>query len=468
MNVCKYTPKLPNMKFARGFEARVYTYGKPETYVKSSPDEDKIHSAKSLPKHREEFSKPRPLKRQEALHNLFEAVDRETALEIQQNSQTEQNEDDFSLCTSEEASLIVKRVIEGMSNEESKKNEELINERSDAVADSANFDDRNTTRSYTDHLVLKETKIEENSTSFTNDKKEEKSLRLSTDENNSIPQVELQENRDDSEISNLEPIPIEKEEVRSIACPVVDVVDISEPLNSSQEMPRLVKAESGALIVQYSQADQKTNKMDTYKTNIEKEKEPDENKENTGQHSPSITVTEASDVSSGSDKSNSTSKNKVDEIEIKGNDQGHKEVTALNTINEQDKMNGNQEENVKTAKSETGKIQTDQEIKNQKFLERKDSTASVSSSSESSETDIKFYMNGEEVKYPKDFQNDKSTDGTPNFLEIDGQMIDLDNLENLDKETYKKVMAVAYNIDVMSTISEEHSTSQSTAHLSNK
>lgn len=442
----------------------VYTYGKPETYVKSSPDEDNVCSAESLLKHKEEFSKTRPLKRQEALHNLFEAVDKETALEIQQKSQTGQNEDDFSLCTSEEASLIVKRVIEGMSNEESKTNDEQINDRSDAVADSANFDSENTTRLYTDHLVLRETKIEENSASFTGEKNEEKVPRLSADQNNSIPQVELQDIRDDSEISNLEPIPIEKEEVRSIACPVVDMVDVSEPLNNSPEMPRLVKAKSGALIVQYAETDQMTNKTDICKTNEGKEKEPDKNKESTVQHTPSITVIEASDISSGIDKSNS----KVDEIEMKDNNQGHKEVTILNTLNEQDKMNGNKEENVKTAKSETEKIQTDQETKNRKLCERKDSNASVSSSSESSETDIKFYMNGEEVKYPKDFQNDKSTDGAPNFLEIDGQMIDLDNLENLDKETYKKVMAVAYNIDVMSTISEEHSTSQSTAHLSNK
>ncbi|XP_065942231.1 glutamate-rich protein 3 isoform X2 [Magallana gigas] len=446
----------------------IYTHGPPETNVKSSPEEEKVYSAESLPKQKEEFSKPRPLKRQEALHNLFEAVDRETTLEIQQNSLTEQNEDDFSLCTSEEASLIVKRVIEGMSNEESRKNDEQINDRSNAVTDSANFDSENTASLHTDHLVLRETKIEEISTSFTRGINEEKSLHLTADENNFIPQVELQDIHDDSEISNLEPIPIEKEEVRSIACPVVDVVDVSEPLNKSQEMPRLVKAKSGALIVQYAETDQMTIKKTIYKTNEGKEKVPDRSKENTGHNSPRIAVKEASVISSGIDKSNSTSKNKVDEIEIKDTDQGHKEVTALNTLNEQDKMNGNKEEHVKKAQTDTDKIQTDQEAKNQKLCERKDSNASVSSSSESSETDIKFYMNGEEVKYPKDFQNDKSTDGTPNFLEIDGQMIDLDNLENLDKETYKKVMAVAYNIDVMSTISEEHSTSQSTAHLSNK
>lgn len=446
----------------------IYTHGPPETNVKSSPEEEKVYSAESLPKQKEEFSKPRPLKRQEALHNLFEAVDRETTLEIQQNSLTEQNEDDFSLCTSEEASLIVKRVIEGMSNEESRKNDEQINDRSNAVTDSANFDSENTASLHTDHLVLRETKIEEISTSFTRGINEEKSLHLTADENNFIPQVELQDIHDDSEISNLEPIPIEKEEVRSIACPVVDVVDVSEPLNKSQELPRLVKAKSGALIVQYAETDQTTIKKNIYKTNEGKEKVPDRNKENTGHNSPRIAVKEASVISSGIDKSNSTSKNKVDEIEIKDTDQGHKKVTALNTLNEQDKMNGNKEEHVKKAQTDTDKIQTDQEAKNQKLCERKDSNASVSSSSESSETDIKFYMNGEEVKYPKDFQNDKSTDGTPNFLEIDGQMIDLDNLENLDKETYKKVMAVAYNIDVMSTISEEHSTSQSTAHLSNK
>lgn len=35
-------------------------------------------------------------------------------------------------------------------------------------------------------------------------------------------------------------------------------------------------------------------------------------------------------------------------------------------------------------------------------------------------------------------------------------MIDLDNLENLDKEIYKKVMVVVYNIDVMLIIFEEY------------
>ena len=80
---------------------------------------------------------------------------------------------------------------------------------------------------------------------------------------------------------------------------------------------------------------------------------------------------------------------------------------------------------------------------------------------------VKFFENGEEIKSLKEeLEKVKKGKGgeeqvLPNII-IDGKLIDLDNLGDLDPETYKKVMSMVYNVDVMSVISEEQtSTSQS-------
>lgn len=87
---------------------------------------------------------------------------------------------------SEEVLLIVKRVIEGMLNEESRKNEEQINDRLNVVIDSVNFDSENIVSLYIDYLVLREIKIEEILMLFICGINEEKLLYLIVDENNFI------------------------------------------------------------------------------------------------------------------------------------------------------------------------------------------------------------------------------------------------------------------------------------------
>lgn len=87
---------------------------------------------------------------------------------------------------SEEVLLIVKRVIEGMLNEESRKNEEQINDRLNVVIDSVNFDSENIVSLYIDYLVLREIKVEEILMLFICGINEEKLLYLIVDENNFI------------------------------------------------------------------------------------------------------------------------------------------------------------------------------------------------------------------------------------------------------------------------------------------
>lgn len=87
---------------------------------------------------------------------------------------------------SEEVLLIVKRVIEGMLNEESRKNEEQINDRLNVVIDSVNFDSENIVSLYIDYLVLREIKIEEILRLFICGINEEKLLYLIVDENDFI------------------------------------------------------------------------------------------------------------------------------------------------------------------------------------------------------------------------------------------------------------------------------------------
>lgn len=87
---------------------------------------------------------------------------------------------------SEEVLLIVKRVIEGMLNEESRKNEEQINDRLNVVIDSVNFDSENIVNLYIDYLVLREIKVEEILMLFICGINEEKLLYLIVDENNFI------------------------------------------------------------------------------------------------------------------------------------------------------------------------------------------------------------------------------------------------------------------------------------------
>lgn len=87
---------------------------------------------------------------------------------------------------SEEVLLIVKRVIEGMLNEESRKNDEQINDRLNVVIDSVNFDSENIVSLYIDYLVLREIKIEEIFMLFICGINEEKLLYLIVDENNFI------------------------------------------------------------------------------------------------------------------------------------------------------------------------------------------------------------------------------------------------------------------------------------------
>lgn len=87
---------------------------------------------------------------------------------------------------SEEVLLIVKRVIEGMLNEESRKNDEQINDRLNVVIDSVNFDSENIVSLYIDYLVLREIKIEEILMLFICGINEEKLLYLIVDENNFI------------------------------------------------------------------------------------------------------------------------------------------------------------------------------------------------------------------------------------------------------------------------------------------
>lgn len=87
---------------------------------------------------------------------------------------------------SEEVLLIVKRVIEGMLNEESRKNDEQINDRLNVVIDSVNFDSDNIVSLYIDYLVLREIKIEEILMLFICGINEEKLLYLIVDENNFI------------------------------------------------------------------------------------------------------------------------------------------------------------------------------------------------------------------------------------------------------------------------------------------
>jgi hypothetical protein len=441
--------------------------------------------------------------------------------------------------------LIVKRVIEGISDEESLKRKDLFNKQvvnSDKNPDVAHTTDANSSAvslnaGSADNLIEiakvtdSSTKDEDqivfenpgNETSITpkeevadskcmqpmKEKGEGNTTLTLADESKNSSNTDLQDMPDESEISNtpnLEPIPIEKEEDRAIICPVVDGTELN---NNSQQQPLLVKAKSGAMVVKYPEQttakEEEINDLinEEMKAMTEDANDVTDVKDN---DTPRITVTEASDVSRGSDESTSESKNKKDtnkdlvnktesdvqngvheqvyeggnktETTTEGKDMNEEDTANMNgTVsqngaNEQIIEDGNktvQPSENESKKTEEITAKTTEEITTKsKQSERPDSAVSLSSSSESSETDVKFFVNGEEVKYPREIQNGTPADGTPNLLEIDGKIIDLDNLESLDKETYKKVMAVAYNIDVMSTISEEHSTSQSTAHISNK
>lgn len=547
--------------------------------VKSSSDDYEDNSVKSSCAGKDDsVGKPRPLRRQGAVQNLYEAIDVETVPSLDEACETfrkQIDDDDNSLSTSEEASLIVKRVIEGISDEESLERKDLVNKQavnlnkntdvpvtdstSNAVSLNASSVENLTEKanSFTkgENLVCpenigKETRYSpapkeenEDDTCFQpiKDEIEENTTLIVADESKHSSNTDLQDMRDESEMSNtpnLEPIPIEKEEDRAIICPVVDRTELE---SHSQQLPFLVKARSGAMVVKYPEPEQQTAKEEEINSLINEEmkamtkpgKDLNDVKDN---DTPCITVTEASDVSRGSDESTVESKNRKytneeglanthetdiqDEVREQVYEGGNKavqtterkdtnvediankdETAAQDGANEQIYEEGNKtvqtterkdinvedivkkeetavqdginkqlcEDGNKTVQSSENESKTFEEITTKpKLSERPDSAVSLSSSSESSETDVKFFMNDEEVKYPREFQNGTPAEGTPNLLEIDGKVIDLDNLESLDKETYKKVMAVAYNIDIMSTISEEHSTSQSTAHLSNK
>nr|XP_022304753.1 glutamate-rich protein 3-like isoform X4 [Crassostrea virginica] len=437
-----------------------------ENLVKSSSNEYDDFPLKRFSADKDDmYSKPRPLKRQEGMQNLFEAVDKEIILETGQNSLVEQNDEDCSLSTSEEASLIVKRVIEGMSYDGSfttdrcmKIKSEGLNTVNDIETDGQEIK-QDSTLENTTNLVLKNTTHDGIPLPSTDFKIDESTTHRSADESKQSSEVEQQDIYEDSEVSNtpnLEPIPIEIDEVRTIECPVVDIEEASI---TSLEKPRLIKAKSGARVVKYPEQMVNTTQENEIDNLINEEMkilvESGENQDDAkiSNNTPCTTVTQGSYVSMCIDEA-STAKNKND----MSKDCCQQERTD-HTIKNPDE---------RTPKLKDEPVTRAEQVKKEKPKERRDSNVSVSSSSESSETDVKFFMNGEEVKYPKEYQNGKSNDAVPNLLDIDGQIIDLDNLENLDRETYKKVMAVAYNIDVMSTISEEHSTSQSTAHLSNK